>query len=342
MRAVIFLLSFLFLFPAQAESEIAERESVTAVAAAMFIGGSFSELEELAARYRTSNARTSSGTLKYPLIYRGIWRAIGDVDKGSDEIWEHLMDKADSWIHMFPDSPTAKIAKASVILNRAGAYRGTRYIQNTPQSDLDNAVMYYRQALDYLVENSNIKAADPRWYREMMSIYTSLGAPRESYAELLNEAISTHPRHDDFYLNATVFYTIEYGGSPKEIDNLALLAKRNTESERGFEMYARVYWGAPPLRDGTFYLMNDSIDWEGFKKGVDAMLTKYPTQWNLNHLAFFVCMRGDWKKTKELLARIEEPIVVSAWQSEQNFNYCKIKTDRWEQYSQGITSDTGR
>jgi hypothetical protein len=105
---------------------------------------------------------------------------------------------------------------------------------------------------------------------------------------------------------------------------------KNTEANRGYEMYARVYWAAPPLPDGEFHLMQNEINWEYFVLGIDAVLNKYPTQWNINHFAFFVCMGGDWQKTKELLAKIEEPIVLAAWQGQHNYNFCKRTISLWE------------
>ena len=312
-----------------ANDEISERNQLKILAYSLFSEERFDELEQLASNYRQDDVRTSSGTLKYPLIYRGVSATNAGIHKDDDGAWQQQLDRADKWIKLYPESPTARIARASILISRASNYRGTRFIKNTPKSDIEMARKYFSEAATYLIENQNLGKKDPRWFRSMLLAYTNIGASNEEYFNLFHEAIETFPGHDDFYFNATVFYSPQYGGSSKAIDELAMLAMKNTQAERGYELYARVYWAATPLPDGRLHLMEDDINWEYFLLGVDAVLKKYPTQWNLNHLAFFVCMREDWEKTSELMLLLKEPLIPSAWQNEANIHYCKVWTDRW-------------
>ena len=46
--------------------------------------------------------------------------------------------------------------------------------------------------------------------------------------------------------------------------------------------------------------------------------------WNINHLAFFACIKRDPLTARDLVDIIEEPIILSAWWSnERNYALCK-------------------
>ena len=316
---------------AYAGNETTERNNVKIHAYTLFSQERFDELEQLFAEFQEGDAKTASGALKFPLIYLGIELTSSEIEKDDGAGWNRQLRKAESWIEKYPNSPHAKIAFASILISRGSAYRGGEYISQTEPSDLEMAYRYLSEGAEYLLQHRDLGKVDPRWYRLLIAVYTILGAPDDEFDELLADAIEAHPNYDPFYFNATVSKTPQWGGSTKAIDDLAMLALKNTQAERGYELYARVYWAAPRQSDGRLHLMEDEINWEYFLRGTDAVIDKYPTQWNINHFAFFVCIRGDLEKASELLPLVEEPIIVGAWYAERNYNYCKSQVERWKQ-----------
>lgn len=314
-----------------ASNETTERNKLKIQAYTLFAQERFDELDRLFIEFREGDTRTASGTLKFPLLHQGIELTSSEIGKDDDKGWSQQLQKAESWVEQHPSSPHAKVVYASVLISRGKAYRGGNYISQTDPSDLKMAYKYLSDGATYLLEDRELGETDPRWFRLLFAAYTILGAPDDEFDRLLEDALETHPNYDPFYFNATTSKSPQWGGSSKAIDDLAMLALKYTQAERGYELYARIYWAAPPQRDGRLHLMEDEINWDYFLLGTDAVLEKYPTQWNINHFAFFVCVRGDMEKASELLPLIEPPIIVGAWYQARNYSYCKSQVSRWKQ-----------
>jgi hypothetical protein len=94
----------------------------------------------------------------------------------------------------------------------------------------------------------------------------------------------------------------------------------------GEEMYARLFWHLQETchsceqQTGGSYL----LDWNRVKSGFQQIVTRYPTQWNLNYFAYFSCGQHD-KDTRALMAGINAP-VLRAWEGDtQLYDRCKSR-----------------
>ena len=67
-----------------AGNETTERNKVKNHAYTLFAEERFDELEQLFIDFRNGDAKTASGTLKFPLIHQGIELTSAEIDKGRE------------------------------------------------------------------------------------------------------------------------------------------------------------------------------------------------------------------------------------------------------------------
>jgi hypothetical protein len=93
-------------------------------------------------------------------------------------------------------------------------------------------------------------------------------------------------------------------------------------------MYARIYWSIEAKgSNGQFKFPNETyVDWDRMKKGLDNIILKYPSDWNITHYAYLACRAKDQVKTAELFKNIPD-YVRENWPrpvNDENYYFCKF------------------
>lgn len=311
-------------------NELQERNQIRREAADAFYSSDFTKLEALASRYLTRNEKTRSGTLKMDSFYVGIHRYMRQIDKNDDAGWSELMKSIDQWMIQYPKSPRPYIMYAKALSARAWAYRGQAFAYQVPDADMQAFIKYQKQAADYLMKHKEIGSQDPYWYVEMADFFLADIANKNKFFDIINEGLQRYPDFDKIYFSAINYLTPKWHGSAQEVEDFAMAARERTMADRGSEMYARLYWAAG-LGKGNRYLFQDPpANWHLMVKGMDEILQKYPTQWNINHFAFFACFKFDSRAARKYLDMTEEPIIGKAWYRESNYTGCKQHLEKIE------------
>jgi len=288
----------------------------------LFRANDYAGLESIAARYRANGTRTPSGLLMLPLFYLGV-ADVAPEEGANRQAWKSVHDAADRWLAQYPNSPTPYIAKSHILLRRAWAYRGTSYASDVGLWNMLRFKQEAKKARDVLLARDSLTKSDPEFYTEILSTLLATGDREEDYRAYLDEGLTKYPDYDALYFRALVFHDPRWGGSENDIARFAAEAVGRTSEARGLEMYARIYWSAGQRRSGGFYFQNPPADWTKMRAGIRDLVNRYPDQWNINHLAFFACIRKDAEVAGELLEMLVEPIVESAWHSNRNYEGCK-------------------
>lgn len=302
--------------------ELAERAAVMGKVVDLFSQQDFAALEALANTYRREQSRTSSGLWKLSLFNGGIDSAFHKGIK-DDRFWTGARQSADEWVRRFPDSATARLAYAQMLINRGWSYRGTGYARSVRPQDWEPYRRYVQQARSYLEQHKDIASTDPRWYETMAAIAYQQSWPEADFTRLLNEGLDRHPGFYQIYFAAIEYYAPKWGGDAQSIERFARESLRRTQALEGFGMYARIYWFASQAQYDERLFTDSLVDWPTMMKGIDDVLKSYPDSWNVNNFAKFACLSRDKAKTAELIARIEGAPLLQAWGSVENFTRCK-------------------
>ena len=302
--------------------ELADRAAIKSNVAALFHEKRYSELEALGAKYRASQSRTSSGLWHLTLYYAGLTIAF-DFRRKDQGFWLYTERSVKKWIADYPDSATAHLAYARMLMNRGWSIRGGGYAQTVRPQDWKPFNDYAQKARAYLEKYKKVASGDPYWYELMALIGKLQSWPETEFSELISEGLRREPVFYQIYFKAIDYYAPKWGGNAKAIERFSRKALEITRSGEGYGMYARIYWYASQTQYGNRLFTQSLVHWPTMKKGIDDVLKKYPDSWNTNNFAKFACLSKDKEKTAELMARIGTSPLPYVWRSGSFYQRCR-------------------
>jgi hypothetical protein len=292
--------------------EVGAREDIMAAVADSLRNKRFDELEALANTFRSQKLRTPSGRWMLSLFYAGLRRYQEHLPEDQDP-------PLDEWIAAYPDSPAARIGYAAMLLEKAWKIRGKGYASTVDDENWPAFRETVERARQYLTQYKSISAMDPNWYDTMAEVGTIQGWSDTEYGALLREAFDREPTYTDTYFEAANRDLPKWGGNAQKVEKLAREAVARTRTTDGAGLYTRIYWSA--YQDALF--TESAIDWAEMKQGMDDVLAHYPSQWNINHFAYFACLAGDYTKALQMMNRIKYQPMTELWGGLFSYYSCK-------------------
>jgi len=299
-----------------------DREVIGSMARTMFAQQGWSALDNAASSYRTSGMKTASGVWMLSCFYAGFDQLAG-FRMRSPNLWEALDREMAAWQRASPSSPAARIARASLMAQRAWNDRGSQYASAESNERLKLFEKEIRRTRSYLERSKGVAAVDPHWYVLMEDIAVAQRWSNEEFDRLFDEATRRHPQYLPIYTAAARRVLPQWGGTPQDLDRVARLAVERTKATDAEALYVRVYWTAFTENRYLAEIRRDQLDWPTLSRSIDDVLTRYPDPWNLNHFASFACLAGDRAKTRTLLGRLGSDINLSGWCSRDFYEKCK-------------------
>ena len=297
--------------------ELAARGDIILAVGDSLRGGRFVELERLAELFRSEKARLPSGRWSLAFFYIGLRQA---YERAPQETEEHI----ESWIQAYPDSASAHIGYAEILLANAWQIRGIGFAETVEEKNWQPFHETVARAAQYLTRHKAIAASDPQWYAAMAEVGTIQGWSDRVYDELLGEAFDREPLYDETYSEATNRNLPKWGGGADKIEKFARESAERTRATEGSGRYTRIYWTAATGQYGEELFDESSVDWTEMSKGMDDILARYPSQYNINHFAHFACLAGDYSKALELMERIKYQPMAELWGGPLSYYSCKL------------------
>ncbi len=306
------------------ENELRTRDSIIAEISQYFTRYSMTrdglaDLERAANQFRVGRDRTLSGIWKLKLFYSAIANFESEdhyLGPGEDSIFHKAIQ---SWMEKYPNSPTPYIAKAQLLLNKAIAAATTDPAKGGGVGSAAH-IQQLQRLRQFLETHRSVASIDPYWYTLMVSAVGSLGDATPAILKLVEEAAKNEPDFHETYFVATRIIGGSDTDALQHIEVLARSSLTNSRTGDGPAMYARIYWIAISELFGVEVLQH--LDWSTMKIAIDAIISKYPAQWNIQHFALFACLLQDNTKTRELLDIVAVPPNMAIWRQPEMFDAC--------------------
>jgi hypothetical protein len=298
------------------------RQAIRSEVAAALEGGDIAMLERWSKQYRDHAERTPSGQWKLAFFYAGLTDSFKAIDAKDDAGWEGLDARLAKWQAQFPDSPSARLARAEAHIERAWAIRGGCYSASVDPTAWAPFRAHLAQARERLEADKAVAAADPHWYQLMARVALAQGWPQDQQAALEAELLEHASSYNDAVFAAASRYLPQWGGDAAALEAYAQRLLERTRAAEGDAMYARLYWSVMGSDDGLRLSDGVQPDWPTLRRSIDAVLAKYPEQWNRQHLAAMACNTQHYGDLPVLMRGIGDGAVLSAWGSKLNFATC--------------------
>ncbi len=317
-------------------NEVQQRKQVRQLALSLLARQlSPAEIEQRTRPFWEQQARTGSGIWKLSSLHWSLRLEFNNIVRhGSSQELRQTESILQQWIKAYPESPTAHLAYAQLLLAQDKHTLRHALIPRNLRQWLPGS--YRAQA--YWQTNKRITSQSPYGYELMLQLADYQGWSQQDYEQLLDQAIQRFPYYYPLYFRSMDYYRsisrspltlwgIKLGGDKRRqlLEQLQSKAYAATQEKDQYGIYARLYWYA--WQSNYFGRQaNWQVDWPKMSQGIDAVLAQYPNQWNIQHFAKFACDIGDMQKTSELWGRISGYPVLQAWDDDPElFEWCKQK-----------------
>ena len=278
-------------------------ESLKNQAAALLRAGNFAEFDRVATQLRDSSARTPAGTWKLSMFYSGVARA-GSNDPNA-AAWTRLEAGAEQYLREHPDSATAVVLDAKVLIEHAAAYRGGGYAWQVAQSHWAPFYSHVDATLRALDSHREVGSADPEWYAIRIWAMNLRHAAKQAILAFTREALEQHPQYYPIHYRTARALLPKWGGSKELMQQYLALALERTRASEGTQIYGRVMfnlaWNSNrPLEE----LAGIDAKWVLFKASYEEILRAYPDPYNLGALRAMACVAGKKEDYKAITQRV--------------------------------------
>ncbi len=328
LRSLLAGLALLCLMAAPAPAQaLATNDEVYARTRAAFLADDYARLDAMAESGRAGSARTTDGNWQLAVFY-GTFDfpafVLGEEKEADLTTYDRLLARIDAWMAARPGSIAAAVVKARVLTGRGWHQRGGDYAANVPEAAMRAFSDDLMRAFAVLGASSEGGARDPAWHQALLSIYMAYG-DRANFADAADRALGLHPGYHPLYGTIMRANLPQWRGSPEEMEaaarRIAAAARIVGEEDAA---YARAYWSI--ARDNLIveqFFKNTQADWKRMRAGFEAIEAAYPSDYNLNHFAWFACKGVDPQTALRLLDRIGTNIVPDVWDYEGHWQHCR-------------------
>jgi hypothetical protein len=293
-------------------TELELEESLKSQAATLLRAGDFAQFDTLATRLRDGSERTPAGTWKLSMLYSGVWRAGGDDANAA--AWARLETGAAQYLAEHPDSPTAVVLDAKVLIEHAAVWRGSDYGSQVPKSHWAPFYAHVDASMRVLESHREVGSADPEWYAIYVWALNLRDASGEKIVAFTREALERYPLYDPIHYRAARALLPKWHGSKALMQQYLTLALDRTRADEGTQIYGRVMFNLArnsnrPLEE----LTEIGAQWEPFKASYEEILRAYPDPYNLGALRAMACLYGRKEDYKAITQRVNGPAPSVAW-----------------------------
>ena len=236
-----------------------------------------------------------------------------------------MEEKVLKWIKAYPNSPVAHLAYVRALSAHAWFFRGNGYAATVPENAWKPFYHFENLANNYLVKSEKYAVADTGWYALKIGFAKTLGLDEKQFTPLIEEALTKSVNDDRIFYGVMHFLLPKWHGDANQLDKFVSKVVDKTRTQRGMELYARLYAAASQFQYQHQLFSQSRVSWPKMKEGFEDILKRYPDPWNVNIYAHFSCLARDKGKTKELMETIGGNPILLLWEPEGNdvFNSCR-------------------
>jgi hypothetical protein len=311
-RLFAFSIIFGVLSSAAAADEFSVRAGLKSEAARLLESGDMVAYDRRATELRSTRERTPAGIWKLSLFYKGPdnWPAA----QPDAPIWTQIESSTEAYLRERPDSPSAIIAHARLLVSHAWAQRGSgwgRDLSNAQRRGFDTFLERAREVLD---QHREAGLVDPEWYALRIQVMNGQNFDKAAILALAREALDHESTYQPLeYVTANALLP-KWGGSTEQLQQFIALAIAKSSAVEGNQAYARIMFNiarADPKPVAA--LAQIGAQWPMLRASLAQIAAAYPDPWNRNAERAMACLLGTQADYDAALPRVATGLLSVAW-----------------------------
>jgi hypothetical protein len=311
--------------------EMTVRGEIKSEAARLLEQGDVAAYDQRATELRRTGERTPAGIWKLSLFYKAPdnWPAT----QADAPIWTRIEAATESYLHEHPDSPSAVVAHARMLVSHAWTYRGSGWARDLSNSQRNGFNTYLESAREVLDEHRVVGSADPEWYSLRIQVMNGQSTDKAAIMTLALEALDHEPTYQPIDYVAANAFLPKWGGSTEELKRFVAIAVAKSSAVQGTQAYARIMFNiARADPEPAAALEQAGVQWLVLRASLREIALAYPDPWNLNAERAMACLVGTQTDYNAITPRASlYPISVAWFDSLTSWPQCERRQSRARQ-----------
>ena len=237
--------------------------------------------------------------------------------RATETEWETALARLSEWMELQPQSVTARVASAEMLLAYAWVARGTGAASEVTDRAWETASQRLQAASSALAEARRLGKPCPGWWSAALSIALLAKSDRAAYERLFKEAVRYEPTYEDFYITHAIYLLPRWHGTPGEWESW--LDKTLPALPAGDELYARTVWGMKRQLDEDFW-SEAAPSWERTRRGYAALVKTHPASLELRSAFAYLAWKTEDRETaRPLFEELGSRVDPAVWISREEF-----------------------
>jgi len=228
-------------------------------------------LERLAATFRSSKERYADGVWKLACVYDGLV----PENRASDETWESRLSAIKSWAVARPESITARVAWANILVAYGWRARGAGETYTVSKEGWRLFGQRLMDAAKILKEARPLKEHCPLYWRVLMRAALGLQIDQGRFDAVFDEATRLEPECESYYLRRTIYFLPQWYGSDGQWQSDLARSADKIGGEKGDMLYAQVIWNLHPVYFGNPF-QKENVSWSRVDRGFEVIEKCFP------------------------------------------------------------------
>lgn len=296
--------------PRPAPEERLAQQAISLDASEDLAAGRFEKLDTTHARLLADRSTTPSGASKLHFFHTGLLVSKLIYKQGArvnEPDFAPLERQIENWLAVSPKSTPALILRARVLAIKAAYVAGPRIPGQENKLTIEGKALVAKSR-EALTSIRDIASIDPEWWTGHLAAERAGGADDAALNALAGQALAVDANYPGIQTEILRRVSATLKRYDAFLQSVVLPAVPSKS-----EAYAQSYlWLA-----GKNYMPNlldlAKPDWPLLKTGLDSVVARYPSDWNLNAYANLACMAGDKATVALLFERLQDRIIDDAW-----------------------------
>jgi hypothetical protein len=276
----------------------------------------YDQLDGLAAKLRSSKECYANGAWKLNDIYAGLVPA----DKASDDEWQNRIAALQAWIASKPDSITARVSLANVLVNFAWKARGGGWANSVTDEGWRLFGDRLHQTMAILNAAETLKAQCPYGWTVKMRAALGLQMAKNQFNDLFQQATNYESDYEPSYLQRAVFLMPRWYGSDGELEADLKASADRAGGDDGDMLYAQVVWGIHARASSPNVFEENHFSWPRVDRGFAVIEERFPYSLAArSERAYLAYYAGDARKTREYLDLTQGQADLAVWYTKEEY-----------------------
>jgi len=302
--------------------ESIEKNDIQAQANALLKARDYDKLDDLAAKLRSSKGCYANGHSKLADVYAGLV----PLDEAPDIEWENCITSLQNWIAARPDSITARVGLANVLVNYAWRARGSDYANTVTDEGWRLFGKRLNQAMGILNESENLKEQCPHYWPVKMRAAQGLQMGKDQFNEIFTQAIQNASDYELSYLQRAIYLMPRWFGGEGEMESDLEKSADRIGGEDGDMLYAQVVWSIHARASSPNVFRENHFSWPRVDRGFAVIEERFPDSLAARgERAYLAAYAGDAEKTRKYLKETQGKADLAVWYYKEEY----IRVANW-------------